>query len=138
MEGQKVKEDEKREMRQESRNCRKKKKKKKVKSFGKKVAAGELFKLWTSCTTGDEGKRGNLLEEKRFRRDTFRICRELDPNALSFSHFVYLVFSRRESGGGSASCLYSFPLLSPLFTVTPLCSLSLLPRRFLLVSDNRC
>lgn len=62
-------------------------------------------------------KRGNLLEEKRFRCDTFRIC-ELDPNTLSFSRLVYLVFFRRESGGGSASCLYSFPLY-PLSLPSP-------------------
>lgn len=36
-------------------------------------------------------KRGNLLEDKRFRCDTFRICRELDPNALSFSRLSSLV-----------------------------------------------
>lgn len=133
MEEQKVKEDKEREMRQELAETIEEK----VKSFGKKVASGELFS-YGQVARLVMSKRGNLLEDKRFRCDTFRICRELDPNALSFSRLVYLVFSRGESGGGSASCLYSFPLYPPLFTVTLLCSLSLLPRRFLLVSDNRC
>lgn len=75
-------------------------------------------------------KRGNLLEEKRFRCDTFRICRELDPNALFFSRLVYLVFSRGESGGGSASCLYPFHCIPSLYRHPTIFSFSFAPKVF--------